>query len=216
MVDASGIVAADRPDGLSGTTHDDDEAIIAQAREAAARLLAGYDWDDWVRVGHAAKLLQTRAMAAAGTTKPQGKRYVNAYGDLLADSGLEEVLGDGSVRSRLIYLIDNLAEVEAWRGLLAANQRLEFNHPNTVWRHFRASRVVPNSGDESQLSPYAKLEEAHIELIEENAKLKDKALAADDAATATLSVLIGLYQRQQLEELWRLLGEHLGFSTTRP
>jgi hypothetical protein len=43
---------------------------------------------------------------------------------------------DKGARSRLLKLIDQLPEVLAWREKLSSAERLNLNHPNSVWRKY--------------------------------------------------------------------------------
>jgi hypothetical protein len=124
------------PDGLSQDNPIDEETTIKLAKDAAGRLLSGNTFDDWVAVGNGVIAVRMRAMRAAKTNRPEGRKYAEAFEEELAEAGLEKIAGDKAVRSRLHDILENLNEVEAWLQTLPSNKRLEYNHPNTVWRHF--------------------------------------------------------------------------------
>ena len=129
----------DQPE-LSGTTQNSDDQVIARAQEAASRLIAGASYQDWVTVGRALLIGRAHSMYEAGTNKPQGSRYAACFSRWLADTKLDKVADKGT-RSRLLDLLDHIDVVEKWRQTLPTNQRLEFNHPNTVRRRWQRSKV---------------------------------------------------------------------------
>jgi hypothetical protein len=138
-------------DGLSGTTHADTQ-IIERAQAAAARLVAGAAWGDWVAVGRAHLIGRTEAMREAHAHKPEGKRYAAACSRWLATTKLDKV-ADKATRSRLLELLDHIDAVEKWRETLATNRQLALNHPNTVFRHWQKSRAIPDLNKQPAPSP---------------------------------------------------------------
>jgi hypothetical protein len=57
-------------------------------------------------------------------------------------------MGHKGVRSRLMSCMDNQAAIEAWRGTLSLTERLQLNHPNSVWRKYQATQRAPEKAAE--------------------------------------------------------------------
>jgi hypothetical protein len=157
---------------LSGTTQNSDDHVIARAQEAASRLIAGASYQDWITVGRALLIGRAHSMYEAGINKPEGSRYAACFSRWLADTKLDKVADKGT-RSRLLDLLDHIEDVEKWRQTLATNRRLELNHPNTVWRHWQRSKVVPDPNKVQKPSPVAQLKQSLAAAEEEVARLKE-------------------------------------------
>ena len=114
-------------------------------------------------------MLRAEAMHTAHVNKPEGRRYNQEYSNLLKDYGFADI--DKAVRSKLFFILDNLAEVEKWLATVPTNKRLELNHPHTIWRAYQRT-VVKKPEDGKKPSHVAKLTTSLIESQEENAKLK--------------------------------------------
>jgi hypothetical protein len=111
-----------------------DEATVRAGREALQRLRASKDYDDWIVVGKALAVGREHAKRAAGVTRPFGKPYVMAFSTWTKTNHFAEI--HKSVRGVLLKIIDNLAEIDAWRNRLSEDLRLRLNHPDSIWRHF--------------------------------------------------------------------------------
>jgi hypothetical protein len=107
-------------------------------------------------------------MREARTNQPVGRRFNEAFGKWLALHGFERL--DKGDRSRLIECLRHRAEIEAWRSTLPLNKRLALNHPSAVIRCWKASTLIPTA----KVSAMAKLRTAHVEVIEENHRLKQE------------------------------------------
>jgi hypothetical protein len=207
----------DRGDGLSqdnpSTDHD---IIITAAQEAARRLLSGQSWQDWRKVGSAAQILRGRAMLEAGTNKPEGKLYAAAFGRLLADAKLDKLLGGNehkALRCRLLELMDHINEVDVWWARLAANNRVEWNYPLTIYKHWQRLKAPTAPPADKPLSPVAKLKESIAALSEENLRLKEangcSTISARDSARDVVTVLRGMFSARKLEEIRSLLDKEI-------
>jgi hypothetical protein len=201
--------------GCPGTTFgpdsEADAATVKHAQAAATRLRNGAAFDDWIAVGRALLIGRTEAMRTANTNRPEGKAYAAAFGRWLTTTKLS--VADGAVRSRLLDLLDHVADVRKWRETLPVSKRLELNHPTTVWRHWKKSTVVPNPEKPKPLSPIAKLKESIANLEQENHQLKKanggSTFSAEDRASDVVAVLCGNFSKYKLTEIRRLLGEAL-------
>ena len=131
---------------LSRTTPDDDQTIIRLGREAASRLHegAGKVFDDWLALARAFEIGSNRAMHRAGTNRPRGHWYNKKIREWLKQTGLDVILHDRPLRSRLLWLMANLERVQAWRQTLPDNELTALNHPNTVWRKLNKKKTARN------------------------------------------------------------------------
>jgi hypothetical protein len=126
-----------------------------------------------------------------------GRAYNEAFSAWLRENGFDKI--DGSVRSRLAECMDNLEEIEAWRDTLSDKERIEFNHPNTVIRRWKAYKATPKA---LRSSPVARLQ-AKVEKLEgENAQLLANGggrFNAKDSAKAIAAVLFDLLNDTKFE-----------------
>jgi hypothetical protein len=121
---------------------------VALGREAWQRRRDGVskEWTDWVLIGQALYIGRNEAMTQAHAKKASGKNYNIAYHHWLQLHGFDDI--DKADRGKLLYLVENLAAVEAWREGLSEAERLRWNHPSSVWRGFNC----PNRGNRGQQS----------------------------------------------------------------
>jgi hypothetical protein len=113
---------------------------VAAGREAWGRLknAAGKAWADWVAVGEALLVGRQEAMVAAGTNKPSGKKYNVAFHHWIHDHDFGDI--DKADRAKLLLIMTNLPEVEAFRARWSEAERLKRNCPYTVWQAWRCPR----------------------------------------------------------------------------
>jgi hypothetical protein len=200
--------ARQQQSGLSGTTQTADDQVIARAQEAACRLIAGASYQDWVMVGRALLIGRAHSMYEAGTNKPQGSRYAACFSRWLTETKLDKVADKGT-RSRLLDLLDHIEDVEKWRQTLATNRRLELNHPNTVWRHWQRSKVVPDPNKAQKPSPFAAVKQSLIESQEEVARLKEanggNLFTPKTSAKDVVRILRETFSTSKFDEIRRLI-----------
>jgi hypothetical protein len=101
-------------------------------------------WTDWLDVARALAIGRTVALKVAGTNQPVGTRYNTAMGVWLRENGLADIVAQE--RYRLFLILQNLAEIEAWRAGLSDAQRRRLNHPNAVWSHWRKHKTDDDRG----------------------------------------------------------------------
>ena len=53
----------------------------------------------------------------------------------LKETGFDAI--DKTVRARLKSCMDNIGRIETWREGLSEDDRISWNHPTTVWGHYR-------------------------------------------------------------------------------
>jgi hypothetical protein len=117
-----------------GRQHDNADAY-REARSALDRLNTGRDWSDWQKVGAALAVARTEAMSHAKTNRPTGRRYNEAFGDLLKREHLDGI--DSATRNQLLQIEKNKAAIEEWRATLDPAKRLKLNSPCAVWRNWQ-------------------------------------------------------------------------------
>jgi len=101
-----------------------------------------------------------------------------AMGEWLVANGFKEI--DKGVRSRLLECLQHRTEIDQWLSRLTDSERFRFNHPNTVLKRWKGSTVVPDPNATPKPSPFAKLKDAHAELIEHCHRLQRKIETADE------------------------------------
>jgi hypothetical protein len=150
-----------------GSLHNKADAF-RDGREALDRLNTGRDWSDWQKVGAALAVGRTEAMRIANTNRPKGKKYNQAFGDVLKREQLGTDRLDSATRNQLLQIAGNLPAIEEWRETLDPDKRLKLNHPSAVWRHWR--RAVKGAGkkqsDEVEQSSDEREEAAPVSIIE--------------------------------------------------
>jgi hypothetical protein len=115
------------------------EDQIAAARDAWVRICrrGQTTFDDWVLIGRAVAIGRAECLKIAGSNRPFGKKYTAAMGLWLANAGLDGI--HQQERYWALKIVDNIAEIEAWRATLDDAGRRHFNHPQSIWTHWRRS-----------------------------------------------------------------------------
>jgi hypothetical protein len=113
--------------------------IVSAGRRAWGELKKRDLWPHWVAVGRAiqagrAAMMSYLRIDPSRNEPPSGRQWSEHFGAWLKETGFDEI--DKGVRSRLEKCMDYLPEIEAWREDIGLTLRQQYNHPNTVWRHF--------------------------------------------------------------------------------
>jgi hypothetical protein len=157
-----------KADELAGPTHtsEPEATAVQDGQQAWVRLRNNSTWKDWKAVGAAHVVGRTEAMRDAHTNKPEGRGYCAAFSAWARKYGFDLDKGD---RARLFNVIDHLAEIESWLAKLTPTERLRFNHPNTIWRRWKAATAEPK---EQKVSHQQKVRDELIRLQEENDRMR--------------------------------------------
>jgi hypothetical protein len=114
---------------------------IKAGQQAWARLQSHSTWDDWKMVGVAIAEGRTKAMAAAKTNEPKGRRYNTEFGAWLRVRGFDGL--EATTRKRLLQCVENIDAIEAWLTKLESAKRLRLNHPATVLSAWKRATTTP-------------------------------------------------------------------------
>jgi DNA repair exonuclease SbcCD ATPase subunit len=124
---------------VQAMSEDDRENVIQQGIDAWHQLKKS--WEHWRMVGKALLVGREWAMHHAGTNRPEGKGYNQAFGGWLERYKLNDI--DQGDRHRLLEVMDNLDKIEGWRAGLTEGERRKLNNPSTVLRKWRKATAVP-------------------------------------------------------------------------
>lgn len=142
-----------------------------EAGEAAMKWLhRGESVERWREVGDAVNGLQTAAMELAMTNKAAGRNYNKAWSDLAEHVPHLRDL-NSATRAHASWMATNWETVQRWLFTLAANQRMQLNHPTTIRRKYDAAHRVPEEKD-AGLSPVAQARQTIMEQQEEIDRLR--------------------------------------------
>jgi hypothetical protein len=136
---------------MSGSIHDREQA----AAQAAGRLNLGNTYDDWLMIADGLQAGRESAMAAAQCNTPFGLRYrreLKAWRARNAWTANPRL--HNSVVSNCYWLIDNLAQVEAWRATLTDDEREAYNHPTAIKRQFQKAQRGGPGGQRGRRGPH--------------------------------------------------------------
>ena len=125
------------------------DIIIERGKAALSRLEHDEQtWPNWCAACAALLAVQTLAMTAAQTNKPEGPRYRQAMKHFLVCHGFDHI--HKSTRSLMCEVARNIAAIEIWRSKLPANELLELNHPRIVLKHWKRSFRPGSDQSESE------------------------------------------------------------------
>ena len=130
LFEAAGIPVTPTPIVKDGLVRDQPilskAEILRQGHEALVQLSCGNDWVSWKKVLFVLDIARAAAMSEAGTNKPQGRRYCDAFSKWFGCHAEFETLAklDKGTRSRFFECFAELAAIDDWR----------------TWRRARTSR----------------------------------------------------------------------------
>jgi hypothetical protein len=140
----------------------DERRILDAAHEALTSLKRTFE--NWRTMGRGLQLLREKADCIGGR---------DTFDDLREQAGLGEKQGlKRSVASKLLRVMGELDAVEKWRATLTAQQKLEWSSPSAILKHCPVFNRLTAASGEPKRSPYAKLQQAHAAVLEENDRLK--------------------------------------------
>jgi hypothetical protein len=98
---------------------------------------SGNHGKDWLQVGYPLQIGRNAVFRAAGINAPFGKVYTRFMSNWLRSNQFDDI--GQQVRYRLLQCVENIIAIEKWRGTLDESRRLRFNHPDSVWHHWKRS-----------------------------------------------------------------------------
>jgi hypothetical protein len=188
------------PDDDDGPTYDE---IIEDGERAVERVIKGQHFEDWLVISKALHMGRVRCMREAETNHHTGKRYIKVYGRWLDEHPQFKKL-DGTTVNQCHELYKNREAIINWRATLADNERMQWNYPETVLRHWKARTQTPKEKKPSKRNEQIRaIEEENSRLRKENEKLKRDSGnvftpkdAPDDIARVLWEMLPGLTIKQ--------------------
>lgn len=126
-------------------------------------------WGDWMIVGDGLMEGRRWAMKQANTDKPEGKAYNVAYSEWLNRYKMTDM--HEADRTKLLQLMEERPAIEEWRASLEPHDRMNLNHPTTVWRKWRAKtrpkkKRKPGTSASEAARARATIEELQARIVE--------------------------------------------------
>jgi hypothetical protein len=183
--------------GLPSLSHEEITYVEA-AREALVTIKRTFEF--WIVIARGLQTLKDKAERIGGRFTFDKLREREGLGG--RDKQGKEVLNKTRV-SRLLAILDNLSEVERWRGQLTGKQRFDWASPEAVFRHCPVF-TKPESGNRKP-SPYAQMKQANISLQEGNARLKkikgDERWTPTEKAEDVATAIIGMFSPSKAKDI---------------
>jgi hypothetical protein len=186
------------PYDLPSLSHEELTYVDA-AREALATMKRTFEF--WMVVARALKVLKDKAERIGGRFTFDRLREREGLGGKRRDG--TDVLNKTRV-SRLLAILEHLAEVDNWRKELTDKRRFEWASPEAVWRH---CPVFANPSDlkERAPSPYEQLKQANINLQEEVAALRkykdDERWTPTEKAEDVATAIVGMFSPSKAKDI---------------
>jgi hypothetical protein len=127
----------DNTSARSGDTPLRGDALEA-SKQAWERLKGGGKkiWDDWMVLGEGLYQEVCKTLNRTGVNDRNGGEWSKVFGPVLkANLWIADI--DPSVRSRLMEVMENRGEIQAWLDTLDRKARIRLNHPTTVLSKWR-------------------------------------------------------------------------------
>ena len=114
----------------------DSMKLIERGKASYVALKTSKNWLWWVDIGYAIDAGRSQILIALGNpNNPQDKKLRDAMGLWLKETGFDAI--DKTIRARLKSCMENIDRIEAWREGLSEDDRISWNHPTTVWNHYK-------------------------------------------------------------------------------
>jgi hypothetical protein len=176
-------------------------ATIEAGRTAMTSLRKTFDL--WIAVGRAVETLALKAERIGG--RQTFKRLMAQNGFKIDGPATERQL-DKSIISKLLRIMENLTEVQAWHEGLSDRQKIDYASPSTVFKHcplFAKDKVKA----EPKLTEKELLKQSVAKLEEENHKLKqqkeDERFTPTDTSENVAKTVVGMFTPRKAEQVAR-------------
>jgi len=110
-------------------------------------------FSDWLEIGRMLIAARALCMRRANCNSPYGPAYQRFMKEWIEENGLQDI--DNHERYASIVMVENLAEIEAWRSKLSDVEIRRCNHPNSVLRHWRKNTRPTRSGPKTHKAAHA-------------------------------------------------------------
>jgi hypothetical protein len=160
----------------------DGQTIVDRGKDAWESLKRNETWEKWIAIGWALDTGQRAVMRRLNVNKPGGGAWGKIFGRWLAENGFDQI--DKGVRSRLMSCMDNQAAIETWRATLSLTERLQLNHPNSVWRKYQATQRAPEKAAEPRTNAKDESIRELQEKLDAAQKRIDELVSGTDRLTA--------------------------------
>src|SRR5262245_12190048 len=185
--------------GLPSLSHEEITYVEA-AREALVTIKRTFEF--WIVIARGLKTLKDKAERLGGRFTFDRLRQREGLGG--RDKQGKEILNKTRV-SRLLAILEHVAEVEKWRADLTNKQRFDWASPEAVWRHCPVFAKPKNDGEERTLSPYEQLKQANTKWQEEIIALKkskdDERWAPTEKAEDVATAIIGMFLPNKAKDI---------------
>jgi hypothetical protein len=200
--------------GLPSLSHEEITYVEA-ARAALVTIKRTFEF--WIVIARGLKTLKDKAERIGGRFTFDRLREREGLGG--RDKHGKEILNKTRV-SRLLAILEHVAEVEKWRADLTDKQRFDWASPEAVWRHCPVFAQPKNVGEERALSPYERLKEANIKLQEEIVALKkskdDERWTPTEKAEDVATTIIGMFSLSKAKDIAERILSKLKEHKARP
>jgi hypothetical protein len=149
-------------------------------------------WAHYDTIGIAMVEARNEIMHARDLNQPVGPGYQQDMKRWLIEHRLDDM--EKGVRSRLSDLIDHRQEVEEMMAKWSVTQRMEWNHPNTVHRRWKAWRAGKGSVSKTQKQKLTIAKQTSQELasaLERINELEEEVKSARETAPPTKATILG-------------------------
>jgi hypothetical protein len=177
----------------------DDTAVFDAAREAI--MLLKKTFETWLVIGKA-------VVRARDIADRRGDRQT--FMRLIEQQGLSKIV-DKSTASRLLRIMDpeNLPEIMRWHQSLTEKQQYAWAAPTAIMKHCPVFAVPKGEQGEPKPSAFRQLREAHMAVLQENHRLKQREdgdrFKPTDTAEDIATVLVSMFSPNKAQTIARLL-----------
>jgi len=164
---------------------DSEREVLTEDRKHSRVMGTGAHLDAWLAYGPGLQIRRRLAMQIAFVNKPEGRGYVQAYGQLLRDDNFDT--NDKKLMAALtnvLWLTDNPEHVSLLREIretMSPGERSRLNSPLAARQRVEKVLKARNGGSEesSRISPVAVLKRGLVEREHRIADLEEKLAAVE-------------------------------------
>lgn len=159
------------------------EKLIERGKAAWISLKRGESWDHWQTVGIAMESARKDIMKSLSIndSHSNSKKLKDKIGIWLKETGFDEI--DKASRSRLRSCMEHLSQIEEWRQTLDADERVALNHPNSIWRKYKATTRGASAGKSRSTNTKDEVIRELQEEVDQLTETVNEMAAATDRAT---------------------------------